>query len=241
MHNSIILRAGLAALALSCATQAAAEAPEQLYEPAPALGEWRLEYNGQIGRTEGSPRPHSLELFRGISEHIALGVEIEGEAEDGRLLVEEFGVGAIFGLTGEDAPVEAALLVQAGVTTEGDFPQLEARLIVEHERGPWEMLGNVNVRRVDAEEQGTSLGYAATVHRRLSDNFALGVETSGQAARLGGYTGGFDAGHYAGPSATLSFDVANGREVELGIRYLRRIDAGDAYRDTVRLVFGFAF
>lgn len=241
MHLTPVVRASLTALALTTAVQAGAEAPEQIYKPGPHEGHSHLEYNGQIGKTAHAARPHGVELFHGVSDRLALGIAVESEAEDSHFKVEKIAIGALIGLTREDAPVHAAMLVLAGVTTDGDFPQLETRLIVEHKSGPWAALGNVYLRRIDAHEQGTSLGYAATLHHKIADHFSLGAEVSGQAARLSGYAHGFDAAQFAGPSATVTWDLAGGKEIEIGVKYLRRIDSGSTHRDTVRMAFGFAF
>lgn len=222
-----------AGLLMSAPSAAHAEGPEQLYEPGPAAGAWSLESNSQFGRGD---RSHTLELFHGVRDGLALGVEIEAEAGGGEFALEEFGIGAIIGLNDKEALIHLATLLQVGVTTEGDFPQLEARLIGEHESGRWRILGNAIVRRVDADERGASLGYAVTVERSIGETVRLGVEASGQAVRLSGFGEGFERAHYAGPSVGVEFELGDERELELGLKYLRRLDGGDEFRDTVRLV-----
>lgn len=220
---------------------ARAEGPEQFYEPGPGAGRWSLEYNGQFGRTGGAERPHSVELFRGVSERVAVGVEVEGESEGGEFAIEELGLGAIIALTGKDAAFQTAMLVQAGVTTAGDFPQLEARLIARRAADRWHALGNIIVRHVDRDHRWTELGYAFALHREIADEIRLGLELSGQAARLGGAVQGFEAGHYAGPSLSAEFDVGGEREIEVGLKYLKRVDSAGAYEDNARLVLSLRF
>jgi hypothetical protein len=241
--SAIKLRRRLTAVlfGLGFATTAHAGAPEQTYEPGPKAGAWQLEYNGEFGLSGEAERGHSVEVFRGISDRIALGVEVESEVSDGDFRVEEIGLGALVGLTGEGTAVEAALLLKAGVSTDGDFPQLESRLILERDSEKWNLLGNLNLRYEKGEESGTSLAYAATAHRKLSEHLALGVEASGQITRLGGFAGGFESAQYAGPSVALSWELGDDREVEVGLKYLRRLNAGDEHRDTARLVLGFSF
>ena len=119
-----LFRTALAsALSMAAAAPAHAGGPEQFYEPGPPAGGWSLEYNGQFGRSAGAERPHSVELFHGLTDRIALGVEVEAGSEHGTLRAEEFGASALVTLTGEEAPTEVALLLQAGVTTDGDFPR----------------------------------------------------------------------------------------------------------------------
>lgn len=221
---------------IAIAAPASAEGPEQLYEPGPAAGRLNIEYNGRIGASSDAERAYGLEAFYGISDRVSLGVELETEVEDGKLGVEELGLGLVFNLTDELAPVELALLVQAGVTSDGDFPQLEARFIAERMSERWHAVGNVIVRRVDAEERGASVAYALLVERRVADDIHLGTEVSGQLARLGGFGGAFERGTYFGPSLSAGWDISGERELELGVKYLRRLDGGDRDRHTVRLV-----
>ena len=220
--NHLGLTLAIAMLATGSAVRA--EGPEQFYEGPPAARGWSLESNSQFGR--GGERAHSVELLRGFGERLALGVEVEAEAGGGEFAVEELGVGALIGLTGEEAPLQLAGLIQVGVTPGGDLSQVEARLIGEHGRGSWRVLGNAIVRRTLADEHGTSLGYAFIADHRLGETFRLGVEASGQAARLGGFAHSFERAHYAGPSAALELELAGEREVKLGLKYLTRVDGG---------------
>ena len=229
----------VAVLSLSAGGIAHAGPPEQFYEPGPSKSRTQIEYNGQFGGD--GERPHSLEGFVGVSDRLALGLEVEAEATDSDVDADEFGVGAILALTGEEAPLEFALLLQAGVTANGDFPQIEARLIAEHEVGDWEFLGNLILRSEDAEEQGVSLGYALSLHHELGKTVAIGLEASGQAARLDGFEAGFDTAQYLGPSLQFSLDAGPNTEIEVGVKYLHRLDSGDDYRDTLRLMIGLGF
>lgn len=222
--------------ALLSAVPARAGGPEQLYEPGPGAGRWNIEYNGQQGKSSDAERPHTLEAFHGVTDRVALGFELESEVERGKLTLDEFGVGAIFNLADEQAPVEVSVLVQAGITPDGEFPQLETRLIAERSSGAWHALGNVTVRRVNADERGTSLGYAVLLERSIGDDVRLGAELSGQLARLGGFAGEFERGSYFGPSLSAGWEIGDDRELELGVKYLRRLDRGDQYRHTVRMV-----
>ena len=221
---------------------AQAEGPEQLYEGAPAVGRSSLEHNGQFGSTKQGERPHSLELFYGLTDQLALGMEVEAEAAGAELVVEELAVGAIVDLAGdEEAAAQLSLLIQAGVTTDGDLPQLETRLIGEHLAGKWRALGNLIVRHTEGDESGTSLGYAMLIEREIAEDLRFGLEASGQAARLSGFREGFESAHYAGPSVSFGYELDEERELELGLKYLKRLDAGHAYDESVRLAVEFEF
>lgn len=221
-------------------TPSHAAGPEQFYEPAPGKGQTRVEYNGQFGNTSVAERSHSLELFHGLAEGVALGVELEAEAAKGDFNAEELGVGALFDLAGKEEGFKLAMLVQAGVTTEGDFPQIEARLIGEQEVAEFDLLANLILRRQNADEEGAALAYALLAEREVTETLSLGFELSGQAARLQGYDNGFEKAHYAGPSVTVSWPTEGG-EFGLGLKYLRRIAGDEGSRSTVRLVAGATF
>jgi hypothetical protein len=231
----------LALAAALFASPASADAPEQLYEHGPAAGEFEIEYNGQAGDGDPAARPHSLEVFAGVSDRIAIGIEVEGEMEEGKFRTEEYALGVLIGLNDETAPVTFSVLVQAGLDRDGNFPQSQLRLIAEHGGESWNWNGNLIARRRKGDESGSAIAYATTLHYQLAEQVAFGIEASGQAARLSGFSGGFDKAHYLGPSLQLKLGKEGGPEVELGIKYLRRIDHGSAYRDTLRLTAGLSF
>lgn len=226
---------------LSVAAPARADVPKQVYEHGPDAGSFSLEYNGQVGDGDPFARPHSLEAFAGVSDRLASGIEIEGEVEEGNLHVVEFALGTLLGLTDAEAPVALSILLQVGTNRHGDFPQAQARLIAEHKTSLWTFNGNLIVRRQEGEEDGSALAFAATAHRNIAHGIARGVEMSGQVARVSGFPSGFDAAQYTGPSLAFELDPERGPEVEIGFKYLHRIDTGNSSRDTLRLVFGMEF
>lgn len=227
-------RFAAAALSSCLAAPASAEGPEQLYEPGPRRGAWSLEYNGQVGLIGDAARPHSIELFGGVTDGLALGIEAEGEAGNGRLRMEDLSLEALVLLTPRETKLKAALLLQAGVSADGD-PLAQTRLIINAKPQGWDALGNLILRHDQAPDGGTDVGYAVAVHREIGEHFGLGIEASGALARIDGFPDGYESGHFVGPSAAFEFDIGGEKEVELGVKYLRRIDDGDEYRDTLRL------
>lgn len=69
----------------------------------------------------------------------------------------------------------------------------------------------------------------------------LGIEASGQAARLGGFSGGLETAHYIGPSISVGWNLSEERELAVGLKYLRRLGGNDDYGDTIRLVADLGF
>jgi hypothetical protein len=237
------LRKILLALLSIHAAPAMAEAPEQLYGSAPDRGQIEVEYNGQFANGEPDERPHSLELFAGISDRVAIGLEIEGESEGegGTFRTEEYALGALIDLTPQDAPVSVIVLAQVGIGHDGSFPHLQGRLIVGHEGEKWLWNSNLILRREASNEPTTDLAYAATAQQRFGSGFRAGLEVSGQIDRLAGPRDEFDPAHYAGPTVGFEAGDEGGTGFEVSLTYLWRIDRGDASRRTVRANFEFRF
>ena len=68
----------LAAMLIIQAAAARGNGPEQLEQLEPERGEWQAELHSHFSGSKSEGGQHSLELFRGLSEHVALGVEVEG-------------------------------------------------------------------------------------------------------------------------------------------------------------------
>lgn len=239
MRSTLPLKVLAIALTLG-ASPIQAGGPEQLDQLEPARGEWQAEYYGQFGGSEKEGRQHSLELFYGLSERFSLGVEVAGEREDGRM---EFDEASLIGLMqfsdAEDDPLGTGLMISAGIDSGGRISELEARFISEKITERWWAQANIMLRRVDEEDvRGEMLAYGWSLSRSLSKTFWLGLEGSGQAARLGGFEQGFKAAHFAGPSATIQVEAGEGREIEIGLAYFRRLHH-EGPRDTARLFLQF--
>jgi hypothetical protein len=224
------------------AAPAAAAGPEQLEQVEPEGGAWQSEYYGEFGSTGRFGRSHALEALYGVSDRLALGVEIEGEAEAGDFTVEEVGALALLRLTDpETAPLGVGTLLSASFDRDGNLSEAEARLIVERQdERSWLQL-NVMLRHVD-EEDGSSelLAYGWNASGKVADIFWLGVEGSGQPARLGGLEAGFENGHFVGPAALFEFEPSANSELELGIAWFGRF-AGEGPKSTVRFFAQFGF
>lgn len=241
MRSNLPLKVLTVALILG-ASPAQAGGPEQLDQLEPTRGEWQAEYYGQFGASEKEGHQHSLELFYGFSERFSLGVEIEGERQDGQL---EFDEASLIGLLrfsdAEDDPLGTGLMISAGLDGGGRVSELEARFIAEKITERWWAQANIMLRRVDEDgAKGEMLAYGWSLSRALSKTVWLGLEGSGQAARLGGFEQGFKPAHFAGPSATIQIEAGEGREIEIGLAYFRRLHHEGA-RDTARVFLQVGF
>jgi hypothetical protein len=225
----------LASLILS-ATNVQAETPEPLDQLEPEKGEWQLEYYGQFGSTVAAERLHVVEGYYGISDAIAVGVELEGEVSGGDFEFEGVGLNLLYRFDqAEDGKIATGLLLSSGVSTHGKLSEAEARFIVDATGESWSANANVMLRHVnEGGDKGEMLAYGWNLSRTVSKNLRLGVEGSGQAARLGGFSGGMEKAHFVGPAVILELEPAENKELELGFGWFRRL-GNDGPRNTGRL------
>ena len=213
-----------------------AQGPEKLEQLEPDKREWQLEYFGLFGGG-ADEREHSFEVMTGITDRLALGVEIEASWADGALKIEGFAPTALYQFSDAiDDPVGIGIEVQAGLDRHGDFAGAEARLIAETRSSAWWLQADLILRHTrDDGMSASSVAYAGAINRAVADRLWLGVEGSGQAARLSGNAALARAGeHFLGPSLTYELGLGADREVEIGIAYLRRLGSTGP-PETVRL------
>lgn len=230
MRAWLVLTAGLL-----CAVPAAATArgPEQLDQLEPGVGEWQAEYFATIGRdAEGG---HAIEGMFGVSDRLALGVEVETGYEDGRLTFETLGPKLLYRFTDDDAPLAMGVQVQLGFDAHARLAEAEARLIVAARTDAWWAQGNLMLRRSrDGQAAPTNLAYSWSLQHAVTRFAWFGIEASGQLTPLGGGRPADDYGHFAGPSLTFDLAPAAGHELEIGISWLHRI-GGAGPRGTARI------
>lgn len=233
---------------LFAAGEAEATGPEQVEELGPRRGEWLFEYYGQFG--DGSPegRKHSGSSFYGVTDWLALGGETQtryvsgAEVQDGLRLDFDSAVALLRFSDPEQAAIGSGLWLQAGLDTDGELAQLEARLILEKQSPAFRSRANAMLRRVNQEdEEGSYVAYGATLQYALSERVWLGIEGSGQAFRISGFDREpFEDGHYLGPSLNVEFPIGPEARLDVGLAYFRRLDEGDL-RDTARLALQLRF
>jgi hypothetical protein len=216
------LGAALPVCLLACTAPALAQdGPEQLDQIEPGAGEWQAEYYGAFG----GAGEQSLELLVGVSDRLVLGAEAEFEGPRDGLSFDTIALVALYrAVDPEDHPVGVGIKVEASVGRDGRLARLETRAIVER-RGPsWWLQGDLILRHVREDgARGTGVAYAASVQHALGGKAWLGIEASGQAARIGGAAELAPQGnHYAGPSLTVERPIGDG-EVELGLAWLHRL------------------
>lgn len=227
------------AMLTTVAGPAFAEGPEQLEQLEPAKGEWQVEYFGLFGKG-ADEREHSIQVMAGVTDRLALGVEIESSWADSALKIESFVPTALYRFSDAlEDPVGIGLEIQAGIDRHGDFTGAEARLIAEKRSPAWWVQADLILRHTrDDGTSANSVAYAWALNRAVTDRLWLGVEGSGQAARLSGSAPAHE--HFVGPSLTYELDLGADREAEIGIAYLRRLGS-EGPPDTARFFIQLGF
>ena len=230
----------LAGLVLAFPPLALAQGPEQIDQLEPGDGEWQGEYYGTFG--PGGEREHVLEAMFGLTERLAIGVELEAEYLGGNLTFDTIGPKALYRLTDAGSPVALGIQAQVSLDREGSLAEAELRLIAERQRDGWWAQSNIMLRRSVEDAAGaTSTAYAWSLQRSLADRVWLGLESSGQVTLQSTNGQGADEqGHFAGPSLTLEWEPGPDREIEIGLAYFRRLE-GSGPKSSGRLFVQMSF
>ncbi|HEX8415168.1 MAG TPA: hypothetical protein VF637_14990 [Sphingomicrobium sp.] len=217
----------------------------------PAKGEWQLDYTGQFGElgADQEGRRHSGQSFYGLSDMIAIGGETllgyrnRRASRNSRLTFDYDSVAAIVRFSD---PVRnalgAGLWLQAGLDEDGEVARLEARGIIEKRTPLWWGQANVAYRRVNEErKKGAYLPYAVQISHAVARDLWLGLEASGQLAKVSGFVREpLHKGQFFGPRIATEFRVSRRVRARLGLTYLRRVGGG-GLRNTVQLSGGIKF
>jgi len=237
--NRRILAAALPVAAAAFGVAPAhAEGPEQLEQLEPGRGAWQAELFGTYGRQQ----TQVAGALYGVSDRLALGVEAEAARADGPLRLDTLGLAALLRLRDPEArPIGVGVALQAAFGRGARLAEVEGRVIVEHRSGRWWLQGDVIARHArEPEASGTGIAYAGSAQHALGHSFWLGLEASGQLARIAGDPALAPAGqHYLGPSLTMERSAGRGG-IEIGLAYLYRIAGrgpGPAPRVFVQLTF----
>lgn len=229
-HRGVLLIGG-ALLAAGSPALAQAAAVEQFEQLELDRGRWQADLSDQW---QGGDR--EFELSYGVSEQLALGLEMEsgGRGIDG------LGASALVQFSDrEQGPLGAGVKLSAAVDGGGKLSEVEIRAIFENLSARWWGQANVMLRhRREDGERGEALAYGLSLSRRVARSWWLGLDASGIAARLGGDSDELGPSHLAGPSVTIELEPVEGAEAELGLAWLNRIDErGETLRASLQLTF----
>lgn len=229
-----LLSASIAAMIAGFASPASAAGPIQLQQLELAKGEWQVEYWGLSRR--GAKDEHSLEIMTGLSNHLALGVEVDTLWSARKPALDGIAPTIVYRFSSPSAAIGIGVLGQVEVGADLHLDSAEAGLILEHRSRDWSGHANIVLRRSsEGQRPTTGVNYCWSLGRTIAADVSIGVEGSGGLAHSGG--SGSSAswrGHFVGPALSIERDY-RGRSVEFGVAYLRRID-GPRPSDAVRLI-----
>ena len=235
MHLSALTAAGLV---LAFPASAFAQGPEQIDQLEPGQGEWQAEIFGTFG--SGGEREQVLEAMFGVSERLAVGVELEAEYSVGHLALDTVGLKALYRVTADNAPVGLGVQIQVGFDGHAALAEAEVRLIAEAKSEIWWAQGNAMLRHSNAgRERSFGLGYAWSLQYGMTDHVWVGFEGSGQSEPFS-LSEVRNAGHLIGPSVTFEWRPADGHEIEAGMAFFRRI-GGVGSNSSARLFIQLSF
>lgn len=239
-----MIKRWLAAFAMlaAVAAPALAEGPEQLEQLEPGKGEWQVEYFGLFGGGTDQ-REHSVQVMTGVTDRLALGVEVESNWADRAMKFENVVPTALYRFSDPvDDPVGIGIEIQAGLDRHGDFTGAEARLIAEKKSSAWWGQADLILRHTrDQGISADSVAYAWALNRAVAKHLWFGAEGSGQAAHLSSSKEpAWVREHFLGPSLTYELGLGAEREAEIGIAYLRHLGSAgppDTLRSFIQLSF----
>jgi len=217
----------IAAATMAMAPGAAHAGPEIIDQLEPEGGQWEVEWQGFFG----GKGEQGFEALHGLNDHIAIGAEVEFEGPREGFEFEEASAVILYRITDPaNKPVGFGLLGEVAMARGGAFAGFATRAVVERKKTGWWLQGNAILRHKREDgAKGTGLAYSASAQAEVADEIWLGVEASGQLARLSGDPALAPEGqHYAGPSLTLEQDIGTDGEIEIGLAWLQRLSGDDA-------------
>ncbi|MEO7365109.1 MAG: hypothetical protein ABIW03_02185 [Sphingomicrobium sp.] len=234
----IIARCGLVGLMMASSAHAAPGLGEKVYGSTVEAGVTEVEarYGQLTGGSDDGEDALVLEVSHGFSDRFygAVLTEFEREPRAERKL-EALAVEGIFAL-GKFKPLDldVALYGEYGIGLH-DSDKVETKLLLEHDRGPFDGRLNLIAEKVLDGSSPVGLGYAASADWEVADELRLGGAAFGDLGSTQRLT--TQTEHFAGPIA--KYEVEHLGQGELGIEagYLLAIGrARDDAKGQVRLL-----
>lgn len=167
-----------------------------------------------VPRQDGVPSyaAGGLTFERGVSDALALGVEIEFEREDGSLKIDEVTAQAKLAVTDPgDGGLGLGVQLAAGYAFAVRQFAIETVLIAAIERKGWSTAANLIVSAREGRLDAYDLRYAARLDRPLPGGFSIGLESGGEIASQD------PRGHWIGPVIALESAAGSAMPaIELG-------------------------
>ncbi len=193
------------ALACACAVTPALAAPglgNDVYGATVEKGETEIEmkYDSLRGGPDHGEDVLKLEVARGITNNLMVGVLTEFEKEPGESLkAEEVAIEAIYHL-GRAGGIDFALYGEYAVNLHGP-DAIEAKFLMQRRTGPWDLRFNLIAEKSLETGAKVELEYAASADVALNDRLRLGAEAFGDLGTFSHF--GPAADHFFGPYAKV--------------------------------------
>src|SRR5262245_10345246 len=203
----------------------------EVYSPSVTRGLTELEVRSGLlngGEADGDWQIKA-EASHGVTDWWRPAIVAEWENEGGETEFTAFAVESVFDFTAtRDWPVHLGLYVEYEWAQEGS-DEAEFKLLMQRERGPWDLRLNLIGARVlaSAPDDIWEFGYAAQASYAVNDDFALGVQGFGDAGTDDSF-GLDDQGHYWGPFAEFEAGEFDNGELELQLGYLAGLGEAEA-------------
>lgn len=201
-----LLAPALAGLVLACCSSNQAFAAPglggEVYGAGVEKGETEIEmqYDRLTGGSEDGEDLMKIELSRGITDRLKIGVLAEFEKEVGESRkAEELAIEAIYHL-GKAGPIDFALYGEYAVSLHGP-DKVEVKLLMQHRSGPLDLRLNLIAEKRLQSGDKVALEYAASADTAVAGRLRLGAQAFGDLGTFSQF--GPSAEHFAGPYAKL--------------------------------------
>ena len=236
-----IMIGGAAALLCAGAAGASPGLGEEVYGAGASAGRTELEARYQRldgGLAEGRDML-KLEATHHVNDRLRLAVFGEFARDPGApRRAEELGFEAIYGL-GRVGGIDVALYGEYAVGFAGEPDGIEAKLIAEHHRGPFDARINLTVEKPLAASERAEASYAAMMDYAVGGEIRLGVEAFGSLGTFRHFAP--HAEHFVGPRASVEIEGL-GPELELTVSCLAALDrAHEQTRNQLRIALEMEF
>ena len=242
MKIAFAILASITASITASAAQAAPGLGEKVSGATIEPGEAELEarYGRLTGGGDAGADALVFEAAYGFSERVYGAVLAEFQREpDGSRKLEAIAVEGIYAL-GHIAPLDLDVALYGEYEAGVHGPdKVETKLLLEHEKGPFDVRLNLVAEKHLVGGTPLGLGYAASADWGVADEFRLGGAAFGELGSTRGLTTRTE--HFAGPIAKYAVEHLGKGELEIEAGYLFAL--GRAREDTdgqVRLLLEYA-
>ena len=179
LYVSAALAGSIVACALSTPALAAPGLGGEVYGATVEKGETEIEmqYDRLSGGPESGEDVLKLELAKGVTDRLRIGVLAEFEKEVGESRrAEELAIEAIYHL-GKAGGIDFAVYGEYAVGLHGP-DKVEAKLLMQHRSGPWDLRLNLIAEKRLQSGAKVALEYAASADVAVADRLRLGARPS---------------------------------------------------------------